>query len=200
LSVEVVLQIVICQLKLVPDIDGVLGKAKQLFNAELNVEEAEVVPSRLEMLQDLLPENVLLQRSRWCVQVSLYRADNGGHSLIFSDLPRAVLHDSVEISFVQLDDLLGAIYVQEVASLQVSRILVAKCWDRLLAVLVELPVNTNCGIVRKDIQVFSQLFQKIGVLASSSSSVLLFLRHGWLNEALLLLLDISLYTGSSVSS
>lgn len=37
--------------------------AKQLLNAKLNIEQAEVVSPRLEVAQDFLPEDFLFDRS-----------------------------------------------------------------------------------------------------------------------------------------
>ena len=59
MRIQVVLQIIICQFQLIPDIDGVLGLSKQLFNAELDILKTEIGALAFEMVKSPLPEIVL---------------------------------------------------------------------------------------------------------------------------------------------
>lgn len=76
-----------------------------------------------------------------------------------------MFHDGVEVALFKLDDLLGPIDVQEVSPLQVPGVLVPVGWSRLLRVLVELPVHSDCRIVCENVQVLSELLKKVRVLA-----------------------------------
>ena len=108
-----------------------------------------------------------------------------------------MLHDGRQVSLLQLDDLLRLVDVEEVAPLQVSRVLVALGWDGLLSVLVELPVDADGGVVCEDVQVLSQLLEEVGVLARLVLLQDRLLRRREVTH-LLLLLDVGLDAGRPV--
>ena len=171
MCVQVVLKIIICELKLIPNIDGVLGKSKKLLDTKLYVLKTEIAPLCSIMINESSPEEVLSQRYRLGLLSKLRLSHAILHKNIISYLNCTKIKNCFKVIFIKFDDRFCLVDEHEVSPLDKSRISCSLSLVDHALVSIKLPVDSDGGVVREDIEILAQVFHE--VIGSCNSAIAL---------------------------